>query len=103
MTYHRIDKHFADLLGLALEYQLPERVERWKEHLAESRLTDEMRTVFAGIGWLSSSRDARLRRVEEDADVTQEPDEDEEVEVDESSPPAKAPIREPARPDDDET
>lgn len=87
MTYRPIDPGLAELLGLALDHQLPKKVEMWKQHLAKGRVSAEMRDVFAALGWLSSQRDRRLGEpTEED-----EP----EVKIDPEAKPERVRIREP--------
>jgi hypothetical protein len=66
VTYHRVDAGLARLLNLGLQHDLNEKVAGWKKNLDSQRLTTEMRDVFAAMGWLSSSRDSRLSRVEDD-------------------------------------
>lgn len=71
--YVYIDGDFAALLDLAVEHQLPKKVEVWRKELKQGRITPEMRDVFSAVGWLSSARDSRLRRQPATAVVIREP------------------------------
>lgn len=64
MPYHRIDAKLARLFTLGLDADMPEKLAEWKAHLAEGRVTDEMRTVFYGMGYISSMRDPRIKAPE---------------------------------------
>lgn len=61
MAYHRIDPGLARLFKLGLDADMPAKVEEWKGHLEQGRVTDEMRTVFFGMGYISSMRDPRIK------------------------------------------
>jgi hypothetical protein len=76
-----IDTDLANMLSMSLDHLLPGKVEQWKASLAQGRLTLEMRDVFAGIGWLSSSRDSRLKDEPADEEPTEGTDEPEPIEI----------------------
>ena len=67
----------------------PLKVEQWKKNLEQGRLTLEMRDVFAGIGWLSSQRDSRLK--------------DEPVDVEPAEPEQRVDKPKPSKPTDGST
>lgn len=57
------------MLGFAIERELPEKVKEWQALLSKDEVTDEMVTVFVAFGWLSSSQDPRLSKVDSSAPV----------------------------------
>ncbi len=61
VTYRYVEPGLAQMLTLSLEHLLQQKADEWKRELSSGRLTTEMRDVFVGLGWLSSSRDSRLQ------------------------------------------
>ena len=51
MTYSRIDSRLANLFLVGLDHDVPQRMEAWREHLAQGRMTAEMREVFTALGY----------------------------------------------------
>lgn len=52
MTLRRITGAQARLLKLAVDVDIPRRMEDWTDHLEAGQLTDEMRDVFEAFGYL---------------------------------------------------
>ena len=51
MAYSRIESGHGRILILAMEHDFPAKMEEWKEHLKLGRMTPEMRSVFAAMGY----------------------------------------------------
>lgn len=65
MATYTVDRQFARLIGLGLDADMAEKITEWKDNLTAGRVTEEMRTVFYGMGYLSSMRDPRVQRTDE--------------------------------------
>lgn len=65
MADYRIDAGLARLFKLGLDADITEKVTTWKERLDQGVVTEEMRHVFFGLGYLSSLRDPRIKPEEQ--------------------------------------
>lgn len=61
----RVDPGLARLFTVGLQAGIEDRLNAWLDSLQEGILTREMRSVFVGLGWLSSERDPRLTPITE--------------------------------------
>lgn len=66
---YRIDPALARLFKLGLDADMSEKIEGWQRHLDSGEMTEEMRTVFYGLGYLSSLRDPRVKPAEPEAEA----------------------------------
>lgn len=74
MTYSRIEPGYARIMKLAMDADFPQKVEEWKDHLDEGRMTTEMRDIFAVMGYPLPKPDRRRKHpvVSEPVDTSED-------------------------------